>query len=139
MAESVGVCFLRDYNCIYVLGDTPYSFNSFSMTHPASLSMPTYLDVEADTVCAKDNNGGFSSKCWNGYELLAGSYQYFTYRYMPLSDDNRYNTGDSEIVWSVTFDASTDNKQNLAFIFAGATQLWTLSVASLAAIATLTF
>ena len=72
--ESVGACFLRDYNCVYVIGDTPYSFGSFSMTHPASLSMPTYIDVEADTDCSTDNNGGFSSKCWTGYELTDGSF-----------------------------------------------------------------
>jgi len=95
---------------VYVKGDTPYTLSSFSMTHPSSLDMPTYLDVEADTDCATDNNGGFSSKCWTGYELTDGSYEFLAYRYMPQSDDNRYNAGDSEIVWAVTFDADTDNK-----------------------------
>ena len=39
-ANTLGVCFLRDYNCVYVVGNEPYTFNSFSMTHPAYLTMP---------------------------------------------------------------------------------------------------
>ena len=38
--NTLGVCFLTEYNCIYVIGTAPYTFNSFSMTHPAHLNMP---------------------------------------------------------------------------------------------------
>ena len=123
--NSVGVCFLRDYNCVYVTGDVPYALNSFSMTHPASMSMPNFLDVDADTDCALNNNGGFSSKCWTGYEVEDGSFEFLSYRYMPVSDDNRYAGDEKEVVWAITFDPDVDNQKNLDFVIAGATQLWT--------------
>ena len=42
---------------------------------------------------------------------------------MPKSDQNRYENGDSEIVWAITFDADTDNLKNEKFILNGASQM----------------
>ncbi len=95
--------------------------------------------MEADTDCTTDNNGGFSSKCWNGYEITAGSFQTLTFRFMPNSDSNRYNSGDSELVWAITFDEDTENIKNEDFTFKGASQISAVLCASVATIALFTF
>ena len=51
---------------------------------------------------------------------------------MPKSDQNRYEDGDSEIVWAITFDADTDNLKNEKFILNGASQMGAVLGASIA-------
>ncbi len=64
--------------------------------------------------------------------MTAGSFKFLTFRFMPVSDQNRYENGDSEIVWAITFDADTDNKKNENFILNSASKVEAVLGASIA-------
>ena len=58
---------------------------------------------------------------------------------MPKSDPNRYQSGESELIWAITFDADTENIKNEDFVFKGASQISAVLCVSMATISLFTF